>query len=454
MREALFISHANPEDNAFARWLGAKLAASGYEVWADVMRLHGGSDWSRELEAALRLRAVKMLLVCTRAGMDKQGVRNEIEIASQLVSELTDREFIIPLRLEPYEPHFRIAHLQYVDFSSGWAAGLAELVELLSTVTSLARRGARPMQDWLSAQSLGATSLSTSSESLVSNWLLVRRLPFIIRYCERLGAFPIDRFHDRNQYHWPILPFGTGILTFAMPDRGRLPPDIPARKINEMRTLDFLEHGGEVFGISPYDARNQVADLANQAFEQFLKSRGLKSYEGSSRRSAWWADIRTIPKTKIAFNWPNWAGRRQIIGVSGKRGIHWHYAITGHFRTAPVRHIRLSARLIFSNNGLDALDDVKRMHRLRRSFAKSWRNPRWRDMMLAFLWWLSGGRQEIELPVSYQQRITVLLPGVTFKSTTSAIHIGEDPPDEDDPDVELDDSSDWADEEPEDKGNE
>src|SRR5687768_8335100 len=37
-REALFISHANPEDNALVRWLGAKLTAMGYEVWADVMR--------------------------------------------------------------------------------------------------------------------------------------------------------------------------------------------------------------------------------------------------------------------------------------------------------------------------------------------------------------------------------------------------------------------------------
>src|SRR5688572_4459789 len=108
MREALFISHANPEDNAFARWLGAKLAAMGYEVWADVMHLHGGADWSRELEAALRIRALKMLLVCTQAAMDKQGVRNEIEIASQLARELRDREFIIPLRLEPYDAPFRV----------------------------------------------------------------------------------------------------------------------------------------------------------------------------------------------------------------------------------------------------------------------------------------------------------------------------------------------------------
>lgn len=87
-REALFISHANPEDNAFTRWLGAKLTAMGYEVWADVMHLHGGADWARDLEEALRKRAIKMLLVCTPAALEKQGVRNEIEIAAQLGAEL------------------------------------------------------------------------------------------------------------------------------------------------------------------------------------------------------------------------------------------------------------------------------------------------------------------------------------------------------------------------------
>jgi len=38
-RRGLFISHATPEDNHFVRWLGAKLTAMGYEVWADVMCL-------------------------------------------------------------------------------------------------------------------------------------------------------------------------------------------------------------------------------------------------------------------------------------------------------------------------------------------------------------------------------------------------------------------------------
>src|SRR5688572_5500424 len=125
---------ANPEDNAFARWLGAKMAAMGYEVWADVMRLHGGSDWARELEVALRTRAIKMLLVGTPTAVEKQGVRNEIEIGAQLSRLLKDPEFIIPLRLKPYDAPFRIVQAQYVDFSESWACGLAELIELVSNV--------------------------------------------------------------------------------------------------------------------------------------------------------------------------------------------------------------------------------------------------------------------------------------------------------------------------------
>jgi hypothetical protein len=183
-REALFISHANPEDNAFARWIGAKLAAMGYEVWADVMRIRGGSDWARELEVALRTRAIKMLLVCTPTAMDKQGVRNEIEIGAQLSSTLKDREFIIPLRLQHYEAPFRIVQAQYVDFGQSWAAGLAELADLLGNVHKIPRRTGRPMADWLAAQTEGATRLIQQKEPLISNWLLIKGLPEFIYYCK------------------------------------------------------------------------------------------------------------------------------------------------------------------------------------------------------------------------------------------------------------------------------
>src|SRR5690349_5750818 len=102
-RRAVFISHANPEDNTFTVWLGAKLAALGYDVWADVLRLRGGQDWQRRLEQALRDEAVKVLLVGTPAAVDKQGVRNEIQIAHDVAKRIGDQEFIVPLRLAPFD---------------------------------------------------------------------------------------------------------------------------------------------------------------------------------------------------------------------------------------------------------------------------------------------------------------------------------------------------------------
>lgn len=35
MRDTLFISHATPEDNEFAIWIGSRLEMLGYKVWID-----------------------------------------------------------------------------------------------------------------------------------------------------------------------------------------------------------------------------------------------------------------------------------------------------------------------------------------------------------------------------------------------------------------------------------
>ena len=132
-RIALFISHATPEDNAFVLWLGTRLSMAGYEVWADVLRLRGGHDWQQRLEDALRNKTVKTLLVGTAKGVQKRGVRNEIQIATDTARKIGDENFVIPLRLEPFDAPFLIVHAQYIDFRHGWGAGLAELRETLET---------------------------------------------------------------------------------------------------------------------------------------------------------------------------------------------------------------------------------------------------------------------------------------------------------------------------------
>jgi hypothetical protein len=438
-RNAIFISHANPEDNPFVRWLGAKLTAMGFEIWADVLKLHGGVDWSRELEAALRLRTRKMLLVCTPKGLDKQGVRNEIQIGAQLASELKDSDFIIPLRLQPFQAPFNIVQAQYIDFSAHWSTGFAELVDLLVNTHKIAPTSATSTNQWLVAQTTGATRLVQQREPLISNWLMVNKFPRYIRYCEPFDPTFIIDFQNRDRHRWPIVPFKNGILTLAAPDsEGRMGTDVGSRVVRQFSLHEFLEAGWDFMEIDSFVARRQFSDLGNQAFEAGLRSFGLKSYEGANARFSWWGDIRTAPRKRIPFNWPGWSGSRQIIGASGKRKVHWHYAISGELRTGPIRHLRLSARLIFSENGFDALTDPKKMHRLRRSFAKSWRNARWRDMMLAFLWWISDGGSEIQLLISNDQELSLGLPPATFECPVSVVHSGDIPPDEDDPDVEFD----------------
>jgi hypothetical protein len=72
-------------------------------------------------------------------------------------------------------------------------------------------------------------------------------------------------------------------------------------------------------------------------------------------------------------------------------------------------------------------------------------------MLLAFLWWLADGSSEVELRVSHKQRMVLALPPVSFASPVSVLHVGEEPPDDDDPDLDIDEWDDPADETTEDE---
>src|SRR5271163_4040467 len=130
-RDIVFISKATPGDDEFVLWLAPRLEAAGYSVFADILTLEAGDRWRREITATLQNKAVKMLLCCRDTTLNKIGVQEEIGIASDLVKELKDPRFIIPLRLEPYKKLFGIGELQWVDFLGSWASGLHDLLDAL-----------------------------------------------------------------------------------------------------------------------------------------------------------------------------------------------------------------------------------------------------------------------------------------------------------------------------------
>lgn len=212
VRDTLFISHANPEDNQFALWLGSKLSAMGYRTWADILELRGGQDWQRELEHVIRNRAKKILFVGTAKGAQKQGVRNELQIAADVAKRTGDDAFIVPLRLEHFEAPFVVAHAQYIDFAGGWMRGFQELIDTLRNTYGVPTAVTAKTDHWRAIQLRNATVVQAEPEPLISTWLRVSGLPKWIRYHSSRPSTADHRCIE------PISPFGDGYFSFAESD--------------------------------------------------------------------------------------------------------------------------------------------------------------------------------------------------------------------------------------------
>src|SRR5438094_2177783 len=103
-RQVVFVGHANPEDNEFAKWLTLKLASLGYRAWSDVTRLFGGEDFWRDIERVIRDEAIKFLYVLSRQSNQKEGALRELRVADVTRKKHGLSDFIIPLRIDDL-PH-------------------------------------------------------------------------------------------------------------------------------------------------------------------------------------------------------------------------------------------------------------------------------------------------------------------------------------------------------------
>lgn len=97
-RDTILITHANPEDNRFARWLAGRLTIAGYKVWVDVSALRGGDDFWDKIEHVLRHEAIKQIVVVSEH-ISKQGVKKELALGDVVRRKLNDPEFMIPVRI-------------------------------------------------------------------------------------------------------------------------------------------------------------------------------------------------------------------------------------------------------------------------------------------------------------------------------------------------------------------
>ena len=127
-RRFIFLNHATPEDNIFTLWLGVRLSAAGYDVWSDLLQLIGGERAWKNIDEAIRQHAAIFLPIISSASINtaKEGVHNEIAIATEVRRSENLDNFVVPIRLEPVSPMPpQLIQLTYIDFTKNWADGFS-----------------------------------------------------------------------------------------------------------------------------------------------------------------------------------------------------------------------------------------------------------------------------------------------------------------------------------------
>lgn len=121
----IYISYARRDGAELAQRLQADLIARGFDVWLDKQRLAGGSEWTKEIEAALD--SAEFVLALLTAG----SYASEICRAEQLRS-LRKGKSVLPLLAQAgTSVPLHLEAKAYRDFTAGsnYTKAFGELLE-------------------------------------------------------------------------------------------------------------------------------------------------------------------------------------------------------------------------------------------------------------------------------------------------------------------------------------
>lgn len=439
-RNLIFISHANPADNDFTTWLGSRLSAMGYRVWADLKDLKGGSKHWEEIERKIRDEAIKVLVVTTRASRAAEGVDNEINIAKGIEKELALKDFIIQLKIDdlPYTQlppalNNRLA----ISFKDDWGDGLCKLAKQLN------EEGVRKANPGPTSIQLFSTILQEKSDEIVNvkepafaSWLPIHLPEQLHVYTFPSAAKVMEE--KLLSAGMPAYSFSNTLISFAIPD---------AVSYGVGESVNHLRHAGtatktwlderslEGFSIQRKDRRRAFNGLLNAAWEIALRNFGFVGYQ-LARERAYFLPAKDKQPVKQPYVDP--MGRKtrpvKLVGESQKYSSLWHAAISARASLSPIPLYSIRLHVAFTDDGITPIADGDKAFRLRKSFCKSFWNDRWRRILFALFSRLADGGSEIVIGTGGDESIKVGFP-LTFEmpySIASDLAVQVDESEEDD----------------------
>jgi len=437
-RRLLFLSHATPQDNEFARWLASQLAIAGYEVWCDVTELLGGERFWKDIEEAIDSVTFRFFFVSTLHANTKPGTLRELNLAQRAQEAHGLKDFIVPLKIDQFpfaSMQANIQDLNMVRFDETWAAGLQQLLALLeregAPKSELANANA--VMDWYSRSLEPGYRSIVSNDKYLSNWFRLK-LPKHL-YAHRFRG-PVSNLPSvAAGFSHPYRILGSRLLTFAPGHEivDALGDGWAEDDLIVLKTSDFLMGGSKDLEVASFDASNVVSDLIRQAWEMEMRSQGLHGFELASGLQAWFFKHQHLDKNKAYFT--ALGGRRtyrQLVGLKSKRDAdgnkvrdgYWHYALSASPQLHPFARLVLRHHVIFTDDGETPWEKPDRMHKARRSVCKQWWNREWRDRLLAFCAQLSGGSTELALTTGGEELSVAMVP-MRFTSPWTYFEDGE-----------------------------
>lgn len=423
MRQMVFISHANPDDNEFTLWLTLRLAREGYGVWCDLTKLLGGETFWRDIETAIRDRTVKFVYVLSRTSNVKEGPLNELNVALNVARDQELHDFVIPLHIDdlPFRDiNIQISRLNAIECNRGWASGLHALLKKLAeeNVPKDDRFGAEAVAAWWRANYDGAEMVRPVVDDYLSNWFPIRRLP------ETLHMHLVDGNVAIADLSFPAHRVGDYVVSFAPAEELGLEAIRSSQVLTEY-ALQF-EFGG--LPVDYHDRSNAIARLLRLAWGGMMQERGVPRYELANGLEAGFFTADLLTKSRISFALEDgFTGRRGLTGrnrvwsgrLRRKVDRHWHFAITANARLRPQPLYAVKTHVLFSTDGKTIWDSKKQLQRIRRTHCKEWWNDDWRDRLLAAVAWIAGGATQVEAKVSCSDSVAVATTPMRFSSPVS-----------------------------------
>ena len=429
--DMVFVSHANPENNDFSRWLSLQLGKQGYPVWCDLTRLLGGEDFWSDIEVAIRDGTAKFLYVLSRDSNQKDGPLQELSVALAATRRKGLRDFVIPLRIDdlPYQDiNIQLNRLNAIDFSGSWALGLRQLLVKLELdgVAKDPRFTPSSVAAWWAGGGGPGHAVLEEPEEYMSNWFRVESLPDSL-FVHSLPSF--ITFDELKVLPFPFRKVGSLLICF-----------VPSQDVNrylsggvrvldtwEVATLKFLDGLDGDVRVGREECHRVLVHLLRRGWQQFVRSVGMWERRlGYS--SEFYVPLGLLRRDRVAV--PSTAGGgawRSLVGYrsmgsrddDGRAKRYWHFGVSDRVSFAPFPMFQLTPRIVFSMDGKHLIKDTARAHRYRRSQGRNWWNPEWRDRTLGLMWWLAGEGSQVVVPLGPEGSAKVSSQPVSFLSPVS-----------------------------------